>query len=357
MLVPMVDVFSLSSRGDLMDTASLVLLLKAAAEPTRLRILLLLSQREYSVKDLTRVLGQSQPRISRHLKLLTEAGLIERVREGSWAYYHLAEGTAAGRLAQVLIEPIDPSIGVARRDWARAEALKRERVEAAQSFFRAHAARWDSIRALHLAEEQVETAMLDALGPGPFDLLVDMGTGTGRILDVCKGRYKRAIGIDASPAMLSYARARLDRLGWPVAQLRQGDICNLNLNDGVANAVVMHQVLHFLAEPALAISEAARILAPDGRLLVVDFAPHNLEILRDEFAHVRLGVAADQIAQWMAAADLKLVSALDLEPPSDTDGNKLTVSIYVGAPSPRERLISAAPAQTNTVATTGEFVG
>lgn len=305
-------------------------MLKAAAEPTRLRILLLLTSGEFNVKDLTRILGQSQPRISRHLKLLTEAGLVERVQEGSWAYFHLAEGSPAGRIGRQLLTAVDQRAdGNASRDAQRAEALKREREEAAQQFFLARAAEWDSIRSLHVEESQVETAMRTALGAGPFELLVDLGTGTGRMLELFAGTYDRAIGIDASHAMLSYARARLVRSSMGQAQVRQGDICNLSLDDGVAGAVVMHQVLHFLTSPSRAIDEAARILAPGGKLLLVDFAPHDLEFLRDDFAHVRLGFAKAEVASWLDAAGLVLTSVRDLQPPADDASGKVTVSIWL----------------------------
>ena len=317
-----------------LEAGALVTLLKAAAEPTRLRILLLLSQSEFNVKDLTRILGQSQPRISRHLKLLAEAGLIERVREGSWAYFHLAESGPAGQIARQLLAVIDKrGDGTPSRDAQRAEALRREREEAAQQFFRARAAEWDGIRSLHVEEAQVEAAMAAALGPGPFELLVDLGTGTGRMLELLAGRYVRALGIDASHAMLSYARAKLLRAGLASAHVRQGDICHLNLDDGIANAVVMHQVLHFLSSPARAIEEAARILAPGGKLLLADFAPHDLEYLREDFAHVRLGFAKTEISAWLEAAGLDLVTARDLVPPVDDSagggGAKVTVSIWV----------------------------
>lgn len=325
----------------LLDSSALVTLLKAAAEPTRLRILLLLSQGEFNVKDLTRILGQSQPRISRHLKLLAEAGLIERVREGSWAYFHLAEGSASGQIGRQLLALIDKAAdGFPARDAQRAEALKREREEAAQRFFMARAAEWDSIRSLHVEEEQVEAAMLAALGPGPFDLLVDLGTGTGRILELFAGRYARAIGIDANHAMLSYARAKLVRAGLGHAQVRQGDIFNLNLDDGAANAVVMHQVLHFLSAPARALEEAVRILAPGGRLLLVDFAPHEQDFLREDFAHVRLGFAKAEISAWFQAAGLELVRVQDLFPPAHDGAGKVTVSIWLGE---RPRAAQAAP--------------
>ena len=320
-----------------MDAKSLVTALKAAAEPTRLRVLLLLSRGELSVKDLTRILGQSQPRISRHLKLLAEAGLIDRVREGSWAYFHLTDHARKGWLGCLLGEAIDPADPLVARDLVRDDTLKQERVAAAQAFFRAHAGQWDTIRSLHVAEAEVEAAMADALGPGPFELLVDLGTGTGRMLELFASRYDRAIGIDASPAMLSYARARLDRAPLAKVQVRQGDIYNLGIDDQVAGAVIMHQVLHYLTDPGGAIREAARILVPGGRLVLVDFAPHELEFLRQDCAHVRLGFSGAEMAQWLKDAGLDLLRVDDLVPPADDTRDKLTVSLWVAERGWRSR--------------------
>lgn len=331
-----------------LDSQTLVAALKAAAEPTRLRILLLLSGGELSVKDLTRVLGQSQPRISRHLKLLVEAGLVERVREGSWAYFHLAHRSPSADLSRTLIASISDADGVRERDRVRLEGLRRERVEAAQAFFRAHAAEWDRIRGLHVDEAEVEAAMLDALGRGPFHLLVDLGTGTGRILELFAGRYDEAIGIDANQAMLGYARAKLDRLR-PAgkAQVRYGDILSLTLDEGCADAVVMHQVLHFLADPARAIREAARLLAPGGRLLIVDFAPHEVEFLRESLAHVRLGLAQEAVRQWLENAGLAQLEVRELAPPAQDDGQgKLTVTVWLAerTSASGKKKVAAAPA-------------
>ena len=303
--------------------------LKAAAEPTRLRILLLLADSELSVKDLTRILGQSQPRISRHLKLLHEAGLIERSREGSWVYFTLGAASEAAALARGLVCQVDPHDGPVARDRERAEALKLEREAAAQAYFATHAAEWDQIRSLHVAEADVEAAMLEALGSSKYDLLLDLGTGTGRILELFAQRYTRGLGIDVNHAMLAYARSKLGRAGLERTHVRQGDIYNLNLPDGSAGAVVMHQVLHFLSDPARAIREAARVLEPGGDLLIVDFAPHDLEFLRDRFAHDRLGFSHAAIDGWLHEAGLDRVSVRDLTPARSGDADKLTVSLWL----------------------------
>lgn len=309
-------------------TAELVAALKAAAEPTRLRILCLLAAGELNVKDLTHVLGQSQPRISRHLKLMSEAGLVERVRDGSWVYFHLSDATDGGRLAFGLVGEVDPRDAVARRDRERAEALKRERETAAQAYFREHAADWDRIRALHVDESLVEATMRDCLGPGPFRYLLDLGTGTGRTLELFADRYARGLGIDANQAMLALARGNLARLGQGTAQVRHGDLYSLALADGAVDAIVMHQVLHYLAEPGVAIAEAARVLAPRGKVLIVDFAPHGLEFLRDAHAHQRLGFASSQIEKWCDAAGLAITRHIELKPGTETD-DRLTVSVWL----------------------------
>lgn len=316
------------SYGD-MRTADLVAALKAAAEPTRLRILLLLAGGELNVKDLTLILGQSQPRISRHLKLLCEAGLIERFRDGSWVYFHISDRQPGGRLALRLVADVDPSEASVRRDRERAEALKRERESSAQAFFEEHAADWDRIRALHVAEKDVEAAMRRAIGDGPFDFFVDLGTGTGRTLELFADRFERGVGLDVNQTMLTYARANLKAKGCMNAQVRHGDLYSLALADQQADAVVMHQVLHFLSDPALAIREAARVLSPGGKLLIVDFAPHELEFLRSREAHERLGFTHDQVAGWLKDVGLVLESVEDLKPRMDDGDEMLTVTIWL----------------------------
>ena len=309
-----------------------VLALKAAAEPTRLRILALLAASEHNVKDLSHVLMQSQPRISRHLKLLVDAGLVERFREGSWVYLRLADRSEAGALAADVMTRLAKDDAVLRRDRDRAQALLAERSAAAQAYFALHAAEWDRIRARHVDEATVETAIREVMaGAGQhYDLLVDLGTGTGRILELLADRMTRGVGIDANHVMLTHARAKLDASEAGHIQIRHGDLYSLPMPDGCANAVVMHQVLHFLAEPAQALREAGRILAPGGVLLIVDFAPHEHEQLREAFAHQRLGFANEQLSTWLGESGLRIEGERNLAPlTASGDGIALTVSLWV----------------------------
>jgi ubiquinone/menaquinone biosynthesis C-methylase UbiE/DNA-binding MarR family transcriptional regulator len=327
-------------RGNV-PSSVLVEILRSAGEPTRLRLLLLLiGQGEFNVKDLTQILGQSQPRLSRHLKLLTDAGLIERFQEGSSVFYRFAEARPNGRLLAGLLQAVDPDDANLARDLARADALRQDKNMAAQAYFKAHAAAWDEIRAHHAPEAAVEAAMLQALGAGPFELLVDLGTGTGRILELFAPLAHRAIGFDVNREMLAHARARLAGGGIHNAQLRLGDILDLPVEDGIADAVVIHQVLHFLDEPARAIAEAARLLKPAGRLLIVDFAPHSMEAMRDDYAHRRLGFERASVDDWMRKAGLGAGDYHTVSAPSGNAG-KLTVSLWL-AEKPKEKRREAA---------------
>jgi ArsR family transcriptional regulator len=303
--------------------------LKAVAEPTRLRLLALLARGELNVKDLTRILNQSQPRISRHLRLLADAGLVERAPEGSWVYFRLAEAGPGREVAGKVLQLLERSDPVLERDSRRADSIQAERQEAAQAYFRAHAGEWDRIRSLHVAEAEVEAAVAAALGPGPFDFLVDLGTGTARILELFGPRYRRGLGLDLNPAMLAYARAKLARAGLAHAQVRQANIYDLPLADQSADAVVMHLVLHFLSDPQRAVREAARVLAPGGRLLIVDFAPHALEFLREEYAHERLGFPGPLVGQWLSELGLRVMQTRELTPGRAARSDKLTVSLWL----------------------------
>ncbi|HSP25817.1 MAG TPA: metalloregulator ArsR/SmtB family transcription factor [Saliniramus sp.] len=308
--------------------------LRAAGEETRLRILALLSQGELSVTDLTDILGQSQPRISRHLKLLVESGLVERHREGAWAFFRLSDRSVATRLLHPLLAALDASDPHIFADRARLIAARKQRAESAQSYFARLAPEWDRLRSMHAPEQAVEEAVLAVLGDRPIHNLLDLGTGTGRMLKRLAPRASRVVGLDASHAMLSVARANLEKAGLTGIELRQGDIHAPPIEYGRFDLVVIHQVLHYLDDPARALREAARMVSPGGRLLIVDFAPHNLEFLRETQAHRRLGFAHEQIADWLDEAGLDCPLTRDLAPPkadsAKAEKDVLTVSIWLG---------------------------
>ena len=302
--------------------------LKAAGEETRLRVLALLAEAELTVSDLTDILRQSQPRISRHLKLLVEAGLVERFREGTWAFFRLAEHGGGADVARALIERLNPGDQTIARDRERLSSVRQTRAAAAQAYFRAHAAEWDRIRKLHVADEAVEDAIRTALSDKPFRSLLDLGTGTGRMLEMFGPDIERGLGLDLSLDMLLLARDRLERAGLRNCSVRQGDIYDLPLANESFDVVIVHQVLHFLDDGARAIREAARVLRPGGRLLVVDFAPHEQEFLREQFAHRRLGFAPDTVTQWITASGLDPVMHESLAPEPGSEG-KIAVSLWL----------------------------
>jgi ubiquinone/menaquinone biosynthesis C-methylase UbiE/DNA-binding transcriptional ArsR family regulator len=308
----------------------LVSRLRATAEETRLRILGLLAEGELSVSDLTEILRQSQPRVSRHLKLLVESGLIVRTREGSWAFFSLTDVPAVRGLVDTLLAALRCDDPVLQRDRERLAEVRAARAEAAQDFFRRIAPDWDQLRRLHVDEADVDAAIQTVLSGRPVRSLLDLGTGTGRILELFGPTLERGLGIDLSPAMLAVARANLQRARLSHCSVRQGDIFDLAVEHDRHDAVIVHQVLHFLEDGARAIREAARCLRPAGRLVVVDFAPHDLEFLRETQAHRRLGFARETVEGWLAAAGLEPAGFMKLDPPPEAPQG-LAVSIWTAA--------------------------
>lgn len=315
-----------------MTTLPLAELFHAVSDPTRLRILALLTRMELSVGELAQLLEQSQPRVSRHVRILADAGIIERRKEGSWVFLAIGDESRTRPLLDLVDAWTDGRTRAAfDSDSARLDAVRADRAEAAERYFAAHAEVWDSIRSLHVAETQVERAIADALGHGRFGTLVDIGTGTGRMLELFGPRADEAIGIDRSSEMLRLARVKLESAGIR-SSLRQGDMYSLPLDDGSADCVIIHQVLHYAHAPAAAVAEAARILAPGGILLVVDFAAHEREELRARDSHLRLGFADEIMAGWFAASNLEVNHVQHLE------GGELTVTLWRGSkPGERER--------------------
>jgi ArsR family transcriptional regulator len=298
--------------------------LQVLADPTRLRIVALLRAMELSVGELAQVLGQSQPRVSRHLKILADAGVLERRKEGSWVFLALAEADRVDPMfALIDAWADDATLALFASDAARTETIRAERAEAANRYFASHAEVWDQIRSLHVAESEVARAIDAALGRRALGRLVDVGTGTGRMIELFGPRAAHAIGIDRSSDMLRLARVKLEAAGIQ-SSLRQGDMYALPLPDGAADSVIIHQVLHYAHSPAAAIAEAARVLAPGGTLLVVDFAAHEREELRSTDAHIRLGFEDEVMAAWFAGAGLEIDHVQHLE------GGELTVTLWRG---------------------------
>ena len=310
----------------------LVGMLRAAGDDTRLRLLLLLMLAELTVSELTEILGQSQPRVSRHLKLLCEAGLLERFKEGAWVFYRAAEGGEAAALARTLSALADDAgAAVLAEDRRRLAQVRAERAEEAAAYFKANAPRWERIRSLHVPEQEVESTIVRLLGPDKLDHLLDAGTGTGRMLELLAPHTKRGVGIDVSAEMLAIARERLAKAGASNCQVRRGDVYRLPFADGTLasgfDAVIFHQVLHYLDDPQSALREAIRVAKPGGRILIVDFAPHELEFLRQDHAHRRLGFSDREVQSWFRAAHLKPLG-LELLAPSTSAGT-LTVMIWL----------------------------
>lgn len=298
--------------------------LRAIAEPTRLRILALCAGGELTVTELCQILGQSQPRVSRHLKLLVEADVLERHREGSWVFYRAGSRLANSALARAVMELLPEEDDTVTRDRERLRAVMTARAERAQEYFRDNAEQWDSIRRLHVDDTEVAAALLRVIGDRrDFDLL-DIGTGTGRVLEVLSDRFRTATGVDASPEMLSVARTNIDRLGLSNCHVRMADMYQLPFQGESFDVIVIHMVLHFAEDPAAAIKEAARVLTKGGRIIIADFLPHHVDALRDEHAHRRLGFSHEEIEGWMQAAGLTLGTPVEL------NGDPLTVCLWSG---------------------------
>jgi ubiquinone/menaquinone biosynthesis C-methylase UbiE/DNA-binding transcriptional ArsR family regulator len=310
--------------------------LRAAGEPTRLRILSLLASEELSVMEMSRILDQSQPRVSRHLKLMTDSGLIERFPDGARVYYRLSHDAQARRLIDTVLDILADDAGEA--DHRRLSEVQKDRQQAAESYFEQIAPQWDRLRSLYVSESAVEAALEEAAGPGPFKRVVDLGTGSGRMLTLFGKKAKMSVGLDLSQNMLNIARANVSKAGLNKVELRHGDIFATRLPAASADLVIVHQVLHYLADPFAAVAEAARLVCPGGRLVIVDFAPHDFEHMREAHQHRRLGFADQEINGWMS--DSGLTPSPPVALPPDNEG--LTVTIWTAErPAPA----SLAPAR------------
>lgn len=334
---------------DKMKLSGMLGVLRAAGEETRLRILKLLSLSDLTVSDLTSILGQSQPRVSRHLKLLVEAGVADRGREGVFAYFRLTDDKSIRQAVKALLSEIDDTDDIVSRDRVRLDAIRSDRIVAAQRYFADHAEKWNELRTLHVEDKAVETALKAIIKDRVFQSAVDLGTGTGRVLEMIAPQILSGVGIDRNVEMLSLARTALSNAGHTHCHVQQDDILGLSLPSGQQDLVTVHQVLHYLNEPGTAIREAARILRPGGLLIVVDFAPHNEEFLREAHAHIRLGIHDDEMAEWFSASGLSLTNEVRLSGDTDGEQNRLTVTIWVAEKQPIPFLAADASAASSSI--------
>jgi len=296
--------------------------LRAVGEPTRLRLVALCAHGELSVSELTQILSQSQPRVSRHLKLLVEAGLLERFREGAAVYYRLADRTDSAFLARTVVDLLPDDDSELNRDLQRLDQVKQKRADMARAYFSENAARWSEIRALHVPEVELEQEFVKIIGKEPVADFLDIGTGTGRILELLAAKVERGMGIDVSSEMLTVARTNLEAANLRNVHVRQGDMYNIPVDDQSIDLATLHLVLHYSDDPRQVIEEAARVLRPNGRLVIVDFLTHNEEQLRSEHRHHRLGFDDDEIKDWLAD------SGLQADTPVGLQGDPLTVKIW-----------------------------
>jgi ubiquinone/menaquinone biosynthesis C-methylase UbiE len=304
-------------------------IMRALADPTRLRITLLIRQLELSVSEVVQILGQSQPRVSRHIKILDEAGIAERRREGAWVFLRPGPMLSNAAIAPLFGLPGTEDSRAVLRDLERLKEVRAARTEMAAAYFDARAAEWDSIRSLHIAEAEVEAAMRAILGEARLGRVLDIGTGTGRMVELFAGQAERFVALDNSVEMLRLARAKLAGMANAAAvqghtEIVLGDFNALPFADGSFDTILFHQVLHYAQHPETAIGEAARVLAPEGQLMVVDFASHDLEELRSVHAHARLGFSDDSMSRAFAAAGLVPARTETLA------GGKLAVKIWLG---------------------------
>ena len=287
--------------------------LRAAGEATRLRVLGLCAHAELTVSELVEILGQSQPRVSRHLRLLVEAGLLRRHQEGNWAYYRLNEATGNGELARLIVDLMAADDPVHAEDLDRLQAVKEAWAVKTAAYFKKNAPDWSRVSALHLDDARVDAAILELLSGAPIGDLLDLGTGTGHMLEVLGDRARSGIGIDRSIDMLKVARANIWRAGLKNCQVRLADMMRLPYGPASFDTVTLRMVLHFADRPGDAIAEAARVLRPGGRLVVVDLAPHDRSELREEHAHRWMGFDDEEIHGFIERGGLNAESAVHLK--------------------------------------------
>jgi ubiquinone/menaquinone biosynthesis C-methylase UbiE len=320
---------------------NLLNIMRALADPTRLRIVFLALRLELSVGELVQILDQSQPRVSRHIRILDEAGLLERRKEGSWVFLRPGAVLEDGRLTSLLKEADVTQAKAFQKDLARLDEVRNARTNMAASYFAAHAEEWDFLRSLHVADSEVEAKISQILHSAPLGSVLDVGTGTGRIVELFAASASRFVALDNSPEMLRLARAKIANFSADIAskvEIKLGDFNMLPVGDGEFDTVIFHQVLHYAQDPEAVIAEAIRTVAENGRLVIVDFAAHDHEELRTVHAHARLGFTDEFMRNAFAAHGLQMVHQVALE------AGELIVKVWMG-----QKLSFATPRPKNNL--------
>ena len=306
---------------------NLLIALRAAAEDTRLRILAALSSSELTVSELMEILNQSQPRVSRHLKVLCDAGLLYRHQEGAWVFHSIADTGDMSHVARGIVEMVDMNSTQMLEDQSRLQHIKNKNAERASEYFRKNASEWDQIRNLAVPDADIEKTLIDTLALDDPQLFLDLGTGTGRMLEIFSPYIKKGIGIDLSREMLVVARSKLDSAGVNNCSVRQGDIADLPFENQSVDVVCIHQVLHYLDRPEQVIYEASRVLRSGGQMIILDFLPHQLEYMREDHAHRRLGISDESIRNWADRCNLKVEQLIRLSSRADNP-NFLAIGLW-----------------------------
>ncbi|MEP6341692.1 MAG: metalloregulator ArsR/SmtB family transcription factor [Maricaulaceae bacterium] len=293
---------------------SLASILKTLGHPDRLRILAILSHGDFTVSEITKVMGLSQPRVTQYINTLEAVGILERLKEGSWVFSRLRRQNAKNwAIVSAVLSQLPDDDAVLMADFRRLGEIKTARAEAANAFFAQAANDQDQLGIEYLPREDIDAELRSLLGDGPHELLVDLGTGSGRVLTVLADLFGRGIGIDNSRDMLGVARHSLNKSELTHMRVRQGDLNNTGLVGSDASVVTLHQVLHYLERPAEAIAESARLLSDHGQLIIIDFDSHDFDDFRDRFAHRHLGFSDNTIATYFKSCGLTLSQTRTVE--------------------------------------------
>ncbi len=280
--------------------------LKALADPCRLRLTAVLLSGEFTVQELTRIMDMGQSRISRHLKILTEAGVLTVKRQGTWSYYRAGEECRFFSAIRPAFERELEMLTERSRDMAAVAEVLEERRRRSQEFFDRHARQWDDLARTLLPVPEYHKRLIKQVPEGVT--LLEIGIGTGALLIELAARAANVIGVDHSPAMLEEARRRLANDGVSSVELRLGEMSHLPLSDGSVGCVVANMVLHHAADPAAVLAEIRRVLVPGGVLLLADLARHEREAAREQLADQWLGFEENELTDWLKLAGFAVVT-------------------------------------------------